>query len=426
MSKEIQNNSQEVDINLDELLGVPGAGTVITPDEDEKKKNTIFTPKKDAVSEFLDNLGNGDDNEEETVDEQKQEPTQTELPKQEEKQEEEKQPEDQQQTETKQESQEEEQEPVEKKKYKTASSIFENLIDKGVLMGYEGKDKIEDYSQEELETLVQDNIENIKVNLQQDVVNEFIGSLPEEFTQAWKYYQDGGTDIKAFLRTIGNVKEVTELDINDKNDQKVIIREYLKAKEWGTEDEIEDEINDIDDRGDLKKKAEKFKPMLEASQQKIVEQKLKKQEELKKQRQEAVRVYREEVKSIVNADNLNGIPMDKKTRDMLYVGLVDTNYDSMSGLKTNKLGSLLEKYQFGKDKDMSLVAEAFWLLADPQSYRNSVMNVIIKSQSQNTMRKLKTEQQASKNGGSSQQEERREIPKRGDTNKIKRNFFDFG
>lgn len=415
MSKEVVNdNSQEVDVNLDELLGVPGAGSVVTPDEDTKTKPTVLTQKKDNVAEFLDNLGNGDDldeteTKEETKEEKQEEKQESKV---EEKQEEKKEPET-------------EEKPEEEKKRKSASSVFGNLIEKGVLYGYEGKDNIEDYTQEELESLVVDNLQNYKEKMEQSVVKEFIDGLPEEFSQAWSYYQNGGKDLKSFLRTMGNVSEIKDLDIENKNDQKMIIREYLKSKEWGTDDEIEDEINDIDDRGDLKRKAEKFKPMLEASQQKIVEQKLQKQEELKKERQEAARVYKQEVKGIVEAETLNGIPMDQKIRDMIYVGLVDSNYDSITGSKTNKLGALLEKYQFGKDKDMSLVAEALWLLADPQSYRNNVMNVIIKSQSQNTLRKLKTEQQASKNNTTAQEERKNEIPKRSDGQKIKRNFFDF-
>ena len=54
---------------------------------------------------------------------------------------------------------------------------------------------------------------------------------------------------------------------------------------------------------------------------------------------------------------------------------------------------LLEKYQF-VEPNHALVAEALWLLSDPDGYRNKVREVAKKDVVTNTVRHLKTEEAA--------------------------------
>jgi hypothetical protein len=56
---------------------------------------------------------------------------------------------------------------------------------------------------------------------------------------------------------------------------------------------------------------------------------------------------------------------------LLFSGLVQPNYPSISGKPTNLLGHLLEKYQFVEPRH-DLIAEALWLLADPNGYKGKV------------------------------------------------------
>jgi hypothetical protein len=76
---------------------------------------------------------------------------------------------------------------------------------------------------------------------------------------------------------------------------------------------------------------------------------------------------------------------------MLYSGLVQPNYSSISGKQTNLLGHLLEKYQFVEPRH-DLIAEALWLLSDPEGYRNKVKDVGGKAVVEKTVRQLKTEE----------------------------------
>ena len=76
---------------------------------------------------------------------------------------------------------------------------------------------------------------------------------------------------------------------------------------------------------------------------------------------------------------------------MLYSGLVQPNYPSISGKPTNMLGHLLEKYQFVEPRH-DLIAEALWLLADPDGYKNKVRDQGSKAAIEKTVRQLKTEE----------------------------------
>jgi hypothetical protein len=74
---------------------------------------------------------------------------------------------------------------------------------------------------------------------------------------------------------------------------------------------------------------------------------------------------------------------------MLYSGLVQPNYPSISGKPTNLLGHLLEKYQY-VEPNHALIAEALYLLADPDGYKAKVRENGKVEQVKETVRALKT------------------------------------
>lgn len=76
---------------------------------------------------------------------------------------------------------------------------------------------------------------------------------------------------------------------------------------------------------------------------------------------------------------------------MLYSGLIQPQYPSISGRPTNLFGHLIEKYQF-IEPNHSLIAEALWLLADPEGYKNKVKEMAKVETTENIVRKLKTEE----------------------------------
>ena len=101
---------------------------------------------------------------------------------------------------------------------------------------------------------------------------------------------------------------------------------------------------------------------------------------------------------------LGDIKVDKKTQAMLYNGLVQPNFPSVSGRNTNLLGHLLEKYQF-VEPNYTLISEALWLLSDPQGYKARIMEKGAQKSIESTVRKLKTEQASRKTSSLGVQEQ---------------------
>ena len=132
-------------------------------------------------------------------------------------------------------------------------------------------------------------------------------------------------------------------------------------------------------------------------QEKIVAKKIEEQELKKKQQEYASKTYMSNVYETLKDGALGDIKIDKRTQAMLYNGLVQPSYPSVSGRNTNLLGHLLEKYQF-VEPNYSLISEALWLLQDPEGYKAKIMDKGAQKSVEQTVRKLKTEQ--SNAGGS--------------------------
>jgi hypothetical protein len=126
-------------------------------------------------------------------------------------------------------------------------------------------------------------------------------------------------------------------------------------------------------------------------QEDVVQQRLAQQEQMRQQQQQAAQQYMDNVYNTVSVAEINGLKMDKKVQGMLYNGLVQPNYPSISGRPTNMLGHLLEKYQY-VEPNYPLIAEALWLLADPDGYRSKVKEQGKTEAVEKTVRQLKTEQ----------------------------------
>ncbi len=119
--------------------------------------------------------------------------------------------------------------------------------------------------------------------------------------------------------------------------------------------------------------------------------KLAQQEAVTKQRIAAANQYQNSVYETLKSGELNGIKMDKKTQGMLFSGLTQPQYPSISGKQTNELGHLLEKYQF-VEPNHGLIAEAYWLLKDPEGYKAKIKDQAKADTTEVIARKLKTEE----------------------------------
>lgn len=287
-----------------------------------------------------------------------------------------------------------------------------NLIEKGVLAPFEDAPDIDQYTAKDFEELIEVNVMQKVNETAQTAPMKIFEQLDPKLQDAIAYQLNGGKDVTSVLKAVTQSQEITKLSLEDEKDQERIVREWLRSINYGTEEAIEDEINSILDRGDLEKKATQFKPQLDAKQDKILEEKLKKQDEAQKRAEAAKKKYADTIYGVLNNTHLNGLPLNNKVQTTLYYGLTDnSNYQDRNGNPVNALGHLIEEYQFGENANPSILLEALWLMADPKSYRQSVMNLGAQTATQKAVRDLKTAE-GEKITSSNKTGDKRETPKR--------------
>ena len=373
---------EQVDVNIDEIFGMPGADSVMLPKEE---KSTVFSTPKPVDTTFIDKPAEQEPTEtvEASVEtEEVQRPTISES----------------EVRDTIDELDDlitEQEESGNIGRPKTDKSglvdLAHKMIEEGTLFGFDDDKPLEEYTAKDFRELFEANFQERENKVAQRLPQEFFQSLPEELQVAAKYVADGGQDLKGLFRTLAHVEEMRQLDVSNEYDQAEIARQYLNATGFGTPDEIEQEIQDWKDLDRLEQKANQFKPKLDAMQEEIVGRQLAEQEQRKELQAEQAKAYQENVYSTLANGTIGGLKLDKKVQGLLFSGLVQPNYPSISGKPTNLLGHLLEKYQFVEPRH-DLIAEALWLLADPSGYKTRVREQGGKQATEKVVRQLKTEQ----------------------------------
>jgi hypothetical protein len=397
-SKTVESNVAQVDIDLDSLFdGAAGAESVTVPEEDKPK--SIFSKPEKVDMSFADpeykEEDAKDDKEAEKEDDTKEESESKELTNDDKK--------DAEDilnafNDDSLEEEKEEKETRGRKKISGISDVFNKLIKDEKIVPFDDDKDLADYSAKDWQELIEANLEERANQVRRETPKQFFESLPQELQIAARYVADGGQDLKGLFSTLAEAETKKSLDVSKEKDQETIISDYLQATGYGNAEEIAEEIEIWKDLGKLEQQAMKFKPKLDKMQEKVLAKKLEEQEMRKAQQQKASQQYMENVYNTLKEGALGDLKVDRKTQSMLYNGLVQPNYPSVSGKNTNLLGHLLEKYQF-VEPNYTLISEALWLLSDPNGYKNKIMEKGAQNSVEKTVRKLKTEQANA--GGSS-------------------------
>tara|TARA_R100001198_G_C5229959_1_gene209445 strand:+ start:845 stop:2167 length:1323 start_codon:yes stop_codon:yes gene_type:complete len=416
-TKTVETKVEQVDVNLDDIFNAaPGGESITLPEETEKKPN-LFSRKPNVDTSFLYNEKKTE-NKEESKEEIKEE-VEAELKETTEEKVEE--PKKQQPKETSkdeidvdkvlglvegdnEEVSEEETPKRGRKKIEGISDVFSKLIKDEKIIPFDDEKELDEYTAKDWEELIQANLEEQANTVRRETPKQFFNSLPEELQIAARYVADGGKDLKGLFGALSKTEEVKELDIKSEGDQERIIREYLGATGYGNAEEIAEEIEIWKDLGKLEAQASKFKPKLDKMQEKVVAKRLQEQEMKKKQQQQASENYMNNVYETLKGGQVGDTKIDRKTQSLLYNGLVNPAYPSISGKNTNLLGHLLEKYQF-VEPNYPIIAEALWLLADPKGYKAKIMEKGETKAVEKTVRKLKTAQSQKGNSAAAVKEE---------------------
>lgn len=376
----VQTKVEVLDLDIDQLFGGAASADSITVPESgsEKKAVNIFSKSKPVDFSFTEDSDDDKDDIKDKVIDNKPDENKDKTP-----------------TATIEDlenfSDDEKIETRGRKKIEGMSDLFNKLIKEQKLVPFDDDKPFDEYTIKDWEELIEANLEEKANQTRMETPKQFFESLPEELQIAARYVANGGSDLKGLFQTLAYVEETRELDVKDEKDQETIIRNYLHFTGYGTQDEIEEEIEVWKDLGKLEAQANKFKPKLDKMQEEVVAQKLQEQELRRRQQENASRKYAHNVYETLKDGQLGEIKLDKKTQNMLFAGLVEPNYPSVSGRNTNLLGHLLEKYQF-VEPNYALISEALWLLSDPDGYKSKIMEKGSQKAVEATVRKLKIEQ----------------------------------
>ena len=393
----VKSNVEQVDINLDEIFNAaPSGADMLQDDTTTNKPKNIFSGLQEKADMSFANPDNDGVDDLTAKVEEKEEVEEAESVKAEENVENvtevKEKAEDILDSFTEEDTQEEDKkEKRGRKAISGMSDVFGKLIKDDKIVAFDDDKDLTEYTAKDWEELIEANLEEKANEVRRETPKQFFASLPQELQIAAKYVADGGKDLKGLFSTLSEVETTKSLDIKKSSDQEKIITEYLSATGYGNIEEIQEEIEIWKDLGKLETQASKFKPKLDKMQEKVVAQKLKEQEMKQKQQENASQAYMKNVYETLKEGKLGDIKVDRKTQAMLYNGLVQPNYPSVSGRNTNLLGHLLEKYQF-VEPNYALISEALWLLQDPDSYKAKIMDKGAQKSVEKTVRKLKSEQ----------------------------------
>lgn len=376
----------QVEMDLEDVLGTPGAENVLIP---ETEKPSIFSrPGNNKLSAL--NIDKEEEEEEKKEDqEEKKDEVKAELKEL---------LEDDIKDEEEEELEDNTKSAAGRKKLDKSglTSVVNKLIEKGQLFAFDDEKPVDEYSEKDFEELLEANFQEREKKIRDEAPEQFFEALPTELQYAAAYVAKGGTDLKGLFKVLSQVEETKALDPTKPEDSEQIVRKYLSTITWGTEEEIEDEINRIKDKEELLVKATQFKPKLDAKEQEQVAKRLADRDAHNAKQQKAAQAYMSNVFETLKVGELAGIKLDKKTQAQLYTGLIEPSYPSMSGRKTNLLGHLLEKHQY-VEPNYALIAEALWLLSNPEEYRAKIAEKGKTQSTNETVRKLKVAEQEKEN-----------------------------
>jgi hypothetical protein len=264
---------------------------------------------------------------------------------------------------------------------------------------YDEKVPLEEYlsklSKKDLHSLLDENIKIKEETVKSKAPQELFESLPYELQVAADYWiNKGGRNLKGLFQALGRVEEVRELNPENEDDHEPIVQQYLRNanSDW-TEEEVSSQVEEWKDLGLLGKKAAQLKPKLDKMNEQLVAYEIQQQEIANQKRQEAANTYISNVYNALKPGEINGIKVDNRTRDLLYDGLTNPRYKSISGSNTNLLGHLLEKYQY-QEPNYALISEVLWHLQDPDGFKNTLKTQGANAKTEETMKKLKTQSQS--------------------------------
>lgn len=269
---------------------------------------------------------------------------------------------------------------------------------------YDEKQPLEDYlyslSEKDRNKLLDSNLEAKDQKRLEELRTEVFQSLPGSLQYVAHAVANGATehDLQDLYTALLRVEQTKALDITDENDQESIAYSYLQATNWGTQQEIQDQVTEWKNDGKLEGKVKQFKPKLDQMQEQQIQYQLQQQEEYNRQQQELQQYYTQSIYNTLKKGEIGGLKLDKRKQQEFYDGLTNVRVSPLSQKPVNSLGARLEEIQFSDKPDFDLLMEVNWLLNDKEGYRNALIQLGKNEGAVETERKLKSAQQTTSKG----------------------------
>lgn len=254
------------------------------------------------------------------------------------------------------EAEEEFKEEVEDVKSKKASEeIQEETSTLKTFASWLGEQGLVDYDEESFE----DSEEGLKKLMSSTVereVENYKRSLPEEVHKLVEFVEAGGNP-KQFLDAYYNTTSWNEFEIEDENDAKTVLKEYLKAQ-GEDDDDINETIDTYEVSGILEKKAKTYLNKLQQAEKSYQEQLVEQQKRYDaEQRALAKKQYEEFKESLYKKDEIQGFKLTPKMKDNLWNFIMKPDKEGKTGLQkhneTNQDAQFLYAYLAMNNWDLS-------------------------------------------------------------------------
>lgn len=181
------------------------------------------------------------------------------------------------------------------------------------LAGYLSEEGIIDFEDSEgLEDNPELLIESVKGTIAKEI-QAYKNSIPDKAKQILEYLEQGGS-IDSYLSKVQNSFDVTALDLTNERDQEVVVRENLKLQGYDSS-EVDETIQDYKDSLILDKQAKIADKQVKKYNAEKEEAVLASQEQEQAQRAEQYKTYVSNINTTIDtADSIAGLHVDTKDK----------------------------------------------------------------------------------------------------------------
>lgn len=261
-------------------------------------------------------------------------------------------------------------------------------------------DVLSKQSEESLHSILDTNWKAKEDEIRSQTPQEFFDALPGSLKYAAKAVSDGANeeDLQDIYKALLRVEQVKSLDPKNEDHQESIVRSYLQAKEFGSEDQISEQIGEWKESNKLGKKALEYKPALDNLQKEQVQAQTKVIEQRRQYQEQVAEFYTTNVFKTLEKNELAGIKLDKKFAKTIADNMTSTVEGPYSGQPVNWLGYGLEMAQYTKP-DYEAVMLAAWILNDKPAALAALGQMGANKKVEDTVKLIKLNNGLGKTGG---------------------------